>query len=162
MLYLIVVYLSLTSPLTLPWNINHSTEKNLVEHKEKIPDDVKAEVQKAIDDVKAVQDSEDVDDIKAKVETLQVRESPARVPLDTRIGCLCCCRYRTAGACSGTMNMIVSSEGCAGFRALKKKVQNCKKQTNSSSARVDVCSNLLVNPASRELPSCRLAASPPR
>lgn len=50
-----------------------STEKNLMEHKDKIPEDVKTEVQKAIDDVKAVQESEDVEEIKAKVQALQVR-----------------------------------------------------------------------------------------
>lgn len=50
-----------------------STEKNLVEHKDKIPEDVKTDVQKAIDDVKAVQESEDSEEIKAKVQALQVR-----------------------------------------------------------------------------------------
>ena len=51
----------------------YRTEKNLVEHKDKIPEDVRTEVQKAIDDVKAVQESEDAEDIKAKVQALQVR-----------------------------------------------------------------------------------------
>ena len=50
-----------------------STEKNLLEHKDKIPEEVKVDVQKAIDDVKAVQESEDAEDIKAKVQALQVR-----------------------------------------------------------------------------------------
>lgn len=45
-----------------------------MEHKDKLPEDVKAEVQKAIDDVKAVQESEDAEDIKAKVQALQVSE----------------------------------------------------------------------------------------
>ncbi|CAM9252387.1 unnamed protein product [Ascophyllum nodosum] len=49
----------------------YGTEKNLVEHKDKIPEDVRTEVQKAIDDVKAVQESEDAEDIKAKVQALQ-------------------------------------------------------------------------------------------
>lgn len=44
-----------------------------MEHKDKIPEDVKTEVQKAIDDVKAVQESEDLEEIKAKVQALQVR-----------------------------------------------------------------------------------------
>lgn len=44
----------------------------MVEHKDKIPEDVKAEVQTAIDAVKAVQESEDDEDIKAKVQALQV------------------------------------------------------------------------------------------
>ena len=60
-----------------------STEKNLLEHKDKIPEEVRADVLKAIDDVKAVQESEDAEDIKAKVQALQVRdqvhqESPTR------------------------------------------------------------------------------------
>lgn len=50
-----------------------STEKNLLEHKEKIPEEVKADVQKAIDEVKAVMESEDAEAIKEKVQALQVR-----------------------------------------------------------------------------------------
>ncbi|CAM9881393.1 unnamed protein product [Laminaria digitata] len=49
----------------------YGTEKNLLEHKDKIPEEVKVEVQKAIDDVKAVLESEDAEDIKAKVQALQ-------------------------------------------------------------------------------------------
>lgn len=45
-----------------------------MEHKDKIPEEVKVDVQKAIDDVKAVLESEDAEDIKAKVQALQVRE----------------------------------------------------------------------------------------
>lgn len=50
-----------------------------MEHKEKIPEEVKAEVQKAIDEVKAVQESEDAEDIKAKVQALQVSIPLSRV-----------------------------------------------------------------------------------
>eukprot|EP00752_Nemacystus_decipiens_P012072 g10703.t1 len=49
----------------------YGTEKNLLEHKDKIPDEVKADVQKAIDDLKAVMESEDAEDIKEKVQALQ-------------------------------------------------------------------------------------------
>lgn len=44
-----------------------------MEHKDKIPEEVKADVQKAIDDLKAVMESEDAEDIKEKVQALQVR-----------------------------------------------------------------------------------------
>ncbi|CAM9180290.1 unnamed protein product [Ectocarpus sp. 12 AP-2014] len=49
----------------------YGTEKNLLEHKDKIPEDVKADVQKAIDEVKAVMESEDTEQIKEKVQALQ-------------------------------------------------------------------------------------------
>lgn len=49
-----------------------STEKNLLEHKDKIPEEVKADVQKAIDELKAVMESEDAEQIKEKVQALQV------------------------------------------------------------------------------------------
>lgn len=52
-----------------------STEKNLLEHKDKIPEEVKADVQKAIDELKAVMESEDAEAIKEKVQALQVRFS---------------------------------------------------------------------------------------
>lgn len=44
-----------------------------MEHKDKIPEEVKADVQKAIDELKAVMESEDAEDIKEKVQALQVR-----------------------------------------------------------------------------------------
>lgn len=43
-----------------------------MEHKDKIPEEVKADVQKAIDELKAVMESEDAEDIKEKVQALQV------------------------------------------------------------------------------------------
>ena len=49
----------------------YSTEKTLGEHGEKLEAEVKDEVQKAIDEAKAVKDSDDLDDIKAKIEALQ-------------------------------------------------------------------------------------------
>ncbi|CAM9680983.1 unnamed protein product [Ectocarpus sp. 4 AP-2014] len=49
----------------------YGTEKNLLEHKDKIPEDVKADVQKAIDELKAVMESEDAEQIKEKVQALQ-------------------------------------------------------------------------------------------
>ncbi|CAB1101413.1 HSP70 [Ectocarpus sp. CCAP 1310/34] len=49
----------------------YGTEKNLLEHKDKIPEDVKADVQKAIDELKAVMESEDTEEIKEKVQALQ-------------------------------------------------------------------------------------------
>lgn len=44
-----------------------------MEHKDKIPEEVKADVQKAIDELKAVMESEDAEAIKEKVQALQVR-----------------------------------------------------------------------------------------
>ncbi|CAM9829709.1 unnamed protein product [Scytosiphon promiscuus] len=49
----------------------YGTEKNLLEHKDKIPEEVKADVQKAIDELKAVMESEDAEEIKEKVQALQ-------------------------------------------------------------------------------------------
>ncbi len=49
----------------------YSTEKSLREHGDKLSDDDKAEVEKAVTEAKAAADSEDVDDLKAKVEALQ-------------------------------------------------------------------------------------------
>lgn len=49
----------------------YSTEKTLGEHGEKLEAEVKDEVQKAIDEAKAVKDSDDLDDIKAKISALQ-------------------------------------------------------------------------------------------
>ena len=49
----------------------YSTEKTLGEHGEKLEAEVKDEVQKAIDEAKAVKDSDDLDEIKAKISALQ-------------------------------------------------------------------------------------------
>jgi molecular chaperone DnaK len=48
----------------------YSTDKSLKEHGEKLGDDVKKEVEKAIEDAKAVKDSDDLDELKAKTEAL--------------------------------------------------------------------------------------------
>merc|ERR1712012_958978 len=48
----------------------YSTQKSLDEHGDKISDDVKAEVEKAIAEAKEVTDSDDLETIKAKVEAL--------------------------------------------------------------------------------------------
>lgn len=68
-------------PCTFCWlsYTNTSTEKNLLEHKDKIPEEVKADVQKAIDELKAVMESEDADDIKEKVQALQVNTNVCAV-----------------------------------------------------------------------------------
>lgn len=68
-------HVSMTFFFLFCWQIraNISTEKNLLEHKDKIPEEVKADVQKAIDELKAVMESEDAEDIKEKVQALQVR-----------------------------------------------------------------------------------------
>ena len=58
--------------LLVPHTNKIRTEKNLLEHKDKIPEEVKADVQKAIDELKAVMESEDAEDIKEKVQALQV------------------------------------------------------------------------------------------
>merc|ERR1711966_271724 len=49
----------------------YSTEKTLGEHGDKLEAEVKDEVQKAIDEAKSVKDSDDLDDIKAKISDLQ-------------------------------------------------------------------------------------------
>jgi len=49
----------------------YSTEKTLSEHSDKLDAEVKDEVQKAIDDAKAVKDSDDLDEIKEKISALQ-------------------------------------------------------------------------------------------
>jgi len=48
----------------------YSTQKSLDEHGEKVGEDVKAEVEKAITEAKEVSDSDDLDTIKAKLEAL--------------------------------------------------------------------------------------------
>lgn len=48
----------------------YSTQKSLDEHKDKISDEVKAEVEKSISEAKEVGDSDDLDTIKAKLEAL--------------------------------------------------------------------------------------------
>merc|ERR1711862_662237 len=48
----------------------YSTEKNLTENKDKVENDVQAEVEKAIEEAKAVKESDDLDDLKAKSEAL--------------------------------------------------------------------------------------------
>ncbi len=49
----------------------HTTEKTLEEMADKVGDDVKGPVQTALDELKEVKDSDDIDDIKAKMEALQ-------------------------------------------------------------------------------------------
>jgi len=48
----------------------YSTQKSLDEHGEKLDDEVKAEVEKAIADAKEVTDSDDLETVKAKIEAL--------------------------------------------------------------------------------------------
>lgn len=48
----------------------YSTEKTVEDNKDKVSDELKAEVQKAIDEAKAVKESEDLDEIKSKSEEL--------------------------------------------------------------------------------------------
>lgn len=48
----------------------YSTEKNLTDNGDKLDDETKAEVNKAIEEAKLVKDSDDLDDIKAKSEAL--------------------------------------------------------------------------------------------
>jgi molecular chaperone DnaK len=48
----------------------YSTEKFLADNGDKVPDDVKSEVQSALDDVKKAQEADDVDAIKRTAETL--------------------------------------------------------------------------------------------
>merc|ERR1739844_637415 len=50
--------------------LTYSTQKSLDENKDKVSDDVKAEVEKAIAEAKEVTDSDDLETIKAKVEAL--------------------------------------------------------------------------------------------
>merc|ERR1719183_3140571 len=47
------------------------SEKTLGEHGDKLEAEVKDEVQKAIDEAKSVKDSDDLDEIKAKISDLQ-------------------------------------------------------------------------------------------
>lgn len=51
-------------------SLTYSTQKSLDEHKEKIDDEVKAEVEKAIADAKEVNDEDDLETVKAKLEAL--------------------------------------------------------------------------------------------
>jgi molecular chaperone DnaK len=51
-------------------SLTYSTKKSLDEHGEKLSDDVKAEVEKAIAEAKEVSDSDDLETIKAKIEAL--------------------------------------------------------------------------------------------
>jgi len=48
----------------------YSTEKNLTDNSDKLDDETKAEVNKAIEEAKAVKDSENLDELKAKSEAL--------------------------------------------------------------------------------------------
>lgn len=48
----------------------YSTEKSLTEHGDKLDAETKTEVQKAIEEAKAVKDSDDLDDLKAKTQAL--------------------------------------------------------------------------------------------
>merc|ERR1712176_1248810 len=48
----------------------YSTEKSLKEHEEKLDEEVKKEVNKAIEEARLVKDSDDVDDLKSKTEAL--------------------------------------------------------------------------------------------
>lgn len=51
-------------------SLTYSTQKSLDEHKDKIDDEVKAEVEKAIADAKEVNDEDDLETVKAKLEAL--------------------------------------------------------------------------------------------
>jgi len=48
----------------------YSTQKSLDEHSDKLSDDVKAEVEKALSEAKEVTDSDDLDTVKGKIEAL--------------------------------------------------------------------------------------------
>lgn len=48
----------------------YSTEKTLADNKDKVGDDVTAEVEKAIEEAKAVKDGDDLDELKAKTDAL--------------------------------------------------------------------------------------------
>merc|ERR1712154_200496 len=48
----------------------YSTEKSLNEHKDKLDDEAKKEVEKAIEEAKSVKESDDLDELKAKTEAL--------------------------------------------------------------------------------------------
>lgn len=54
-------------------------EKNLLEHKDKIPEEVKEEVTKAVEACKAALESEDTEEIQSKVSELQVRNECCRL-----------------------------------------------------------------------------------
>merc|ERR1711865_913586 len=51
-------------------SLTYSTQKSLEEHKEKIDDEVKAEVEKAIAEAKEINDEDDLETVKAKLEAL--------------------------------------------------------------------------------------------
>lgn len=51
-----------------------SSEKNIVEHGDKIPEDVKDTVKKAIEECRAAMESDDAEEIKSKVSALQVSD----------------------------------------------------------------------------------------
>uniref|UniRef100_A0A7S2IJ53 Heat shock protein 70 n=1 Tax=Helicotheca tamesis TaxID=374047 RepID=A0A7S2IJ53_9STRA len=48
----------------------YSTEKTLTDNKDKVGDEIKAEVEKAIEEAKAVKDGDDLDELKAKTDAL--------------------------------------------------------------------------------------------
>lgn len=48
----------------------YNTEKNLTDNKEKLEDETKAEVEKAIEEAKAVKDSDNLEELKAKIDAL--------------------------------------------------------------------------------------------
>merc|ERR1711920_632653 len=50
--------------------MGYSTEKTLTDNKDKVPDDVKKEVEDAIEEAKKVKDSEDLDELKSKTDVL--------------------------------------------------------------------------------------------
>lgn len=54
------------------WSQYSRVEKNLVEHGDKIPQDVKDEVKTAVEECKAAMESEDAEEIQGKVSALQV------------------------------------------------------------------------------------------
>ncbi|NQV20005.1 MAG: Hsp70 family protein, partial [Rhodospirillales bacterium] len=54
----------------------HATEKTLAEHGDKIDDDARKAVEDAVAAVKDVKESEDIDDIKAKIDTLTQASMP--------------------------------------------------------------------------------------
>merc|ERR1711994_544324 len=51
-------------------SLSYSTQKSLDEHGDKLDDETKAEIEKAIAEAKEVKDEDDLDTIKAKVEAL--------------------------------------------------------------------------------------------
>jgi molecular chaperone DnaK len=54
----------------------HATEKTLTEHGDKVDDDTRKTIEDAVTAVKDVQESEDIDDIKAKVDALTQASMP--------------------------------------------------------------------------------------